>query len=89
MGRGACSEPEVRDAAARRAHHNKMRWARFAPALTHRRQSFAHPTVRHAGRRLGTLNFCGEEGTYGVREQAIGRVLAGLLVPPLLKAVGG
>jgi len=44
--------------------------------------------VRHAGRRLGTLNFCGEEGNYGAREQAIGRVLAGLLAPALLKAVG-
>ena len=42
--------------------------------------------VRHAGRRLGTLNFCGEEGTYGAREEAIGRVLAGLLAPALLKA---
>jgi len=44
--------------------------------------------VRHAGRRLGTLNFCGEEGKYGDREQAIGRVLAGLLAPALLSAVG-
>jgi hypothetical protein len=40
--------------------------------------------VRHAGRRLGTLNFCGDE-----REMAIGRVLAGLLAPALLKAVDG
>jgi hypothetical protein len=44
--------------------------------------------VRHAGRRLGTLNFCGEEGKYGEREKAIGRVLAGLLAPALLKAAG-
>jgi hypothetical protein len=43
--------------------------------------------IRHAGRRLGTLNFCGEEGTYGERETAIGRVLAGLLAPALLNAV--
>ena len=41
--------PEVGDAAARRAHQNKMRWARFAPSLTRRRQSFAHPTVQHDG----------------------------------------
>jgi hypothetical protein len=45
--------------------------------------------VRHAGRRLGTLNFCGEEGNYGEREMQIGRVLAGLLTPALLKAVDG
>jgi len=45
--------------------------------------------VRHAGRRLGTLNFCGEEGDYHEREMQIGRVLAGLLVPALLKAVDG
>jgi len=45
--------------------------------------------IRHAGRRLGTLNFCGEEGDYREREMQIGRVLAGLLVPALLKAVDG
>lgn len=45
--------------------------------------------VRHAGRRLGTLNFCGEEGMYGEREMQIGRVLSGLLVPAVLKAVDG
>ena len=45
--------------------------------------------VRHAGRRLGTLNFCGEEEMYGEREMQIGRVLSGLLVPALLKAVDG
>jgi hypothetical protein len=44
--------------------------------------------VRHAGRRLGTLNFCGEEGDYHEREMQIGRVLAGLLAPALLKEVG-
>jgi hypothetical protein len=43
--------------------------------------------IRHAGRRLGTLNFCGEEGNYHEREMQIGRVLAGLLTPALLKAV--
>ena len=41
------------------------------------------------GRRLGTLNFCGEEGMYGEREMGIGRVLSGLLVPAMLKAVDG
>jgi GAF domain-containing protein len=45
--------------------------------------------VRHAGRRLGTLNFCGEAGMYGEREKAIGRILAGLLVPALLDAADG
>ena len=45
--------------------------------------------VRHAGRRLGTLNFCGDDGMYGDREKQIGRVLAGLLAPALLKAVDG
>jgi hypothetical protein len=44
--------------------------------------------IRHAGRRLGTINFCGEEGMYGEREKEIGRVLAGLLVPALLVATG-
>ena len=45
--------------------------------------------VRHAGRRLGTLNFCGEEGMYGEREMQIGRVLSGLLAAAMLKAVDG
>ena len=45
--------------------------------------------IRHAGRRLGTLNFCGEEGNYREREMQIGHVLAGLLAPALLKAVDG
>lgn len=45
--------------------------------------------IRYAGRRLGTLNFCGEEGDYHEREMQIGRVLAGLCVPALLKAVDG
>jgi GAF domain-containing protein len=40
--------------------------------------------IRHAGRRLGTLNLCGEEGMYGAAEIARGKVLAGLLVPSLL-----
>jgi hypothetical protein len=45
--------------------------------------------IRHAERRLGTMNFCGEEGDYHEREMQIARVLAGLLVPALLKAVDG
>jgi len=40
--------------------------------------------IRHAGRRLGTVNLCGEEGMYGPAEIARGKVLAGLLVPALL-----
>lgn len=42
--------------------------------------------IRHAGRRLGTMNFCGEEGMYGPAEIARGKILAGLLVPWLLLA---
>ena len=41
--------------------------------------------IRHAGRRLGTMNLCGEEGVYGATEVARGRVLAGLLAPWLLQ----
>lgn len=40
--------------------------------------------IRHAGRRLGTLNLCGEEGMYGTAEIATARLLAGLLAPSLL-----
>jgi hypothetical protein len=40
--------------------------------------------IRHAGRRLGTVNLCGEEGMYGPAEIARGKVLAGLLAPTLL-----
>jgi hypothetical protein len=42
--------------------------------------------VRHAGCRLGTINFCGEEGMYGPAEIARGKILAGLLVPSMLTA---
>jgi len=42
--------------------------------------------IRHAGRRLGTINLCGEEGMYGPTEIARGKILAGLLVPALLAA---
>jgi hypothetical protein len=40
--------------------------------------------IRHAGRRLGTLNLCGEEGAYGSAEVASARILAGLIAPSLL-----
>jgi hypothetical protein len=40
--------------------------------------------IRHAGRRLGTINLCGEEGMYGPAEIARGKILAALLVPSLL-----
>lgn len=40
--------------------------------------------IRHAGRRLGTVNLCGEEGMYGAAEIARGKILAALLVPSLL-----
>jgi hypothetical protein len=43
--------------------------------------------IRHAGRRLGTINLCGEEGMYGPAEIARGRILAGLLVATLLSAI--
>jgi hypothetical protein len=42
--------------------------------------------IRHAGRRLGTVNLCGEEGMYGPSEIVRGKILAGLLVPALLTA---
>ncbi|MGL4325174.1 MAG: hypothetical protein ACRCTD_14135 [Beijerinckiaceae bacterium] len=41
--------------------------------------------IRCAGRRLGTLNFCGEEGRYGPDEIANAKILAGLLIPCLLQ----
>jgi hypothetical protein len=40
--------------------------------------------IRHAGRHLGTVNLCGEEGIYGAAEIARGKVLAGLLAPVIL-----
>ena len=45
--------------------------------------------IRYAGRRLGTLNFCGVAGTYGPNEIHAARILAGLLVPSLLEATKG
>ena len=44
--------------------------------------------IRCAGRRLGTLNFCGEEGRYGPAEVKTAQILAGLLAPALLRDVG-
>ncbi len=44
--------------------------------------------IRHAGRRLGTLNFCGEEGMYGPAEIRAAQILAGLLIPSLLLEAG-
>lgn len=40
--------------------------------------------IRHAGRRLGSLNLSGREKQYGAREVAYACTLAGLLVPCLL-----
>jgi hypothetical protein len=40
--------------------------------------------IRHAGRRLGTLNFCGVADTYGPQEIQSAKILAGLLVPCLM-----
>lgn len=44
--------------------------------------------IRFAGRRLGTLNFCGEEHRYGPAEVRTAQILAGLLVPALLAETG-
>ncbi len=46
--------------------------------------SILNAPIRHAGRRLGTLNFSGTEGQYGPPEIAAARTLASLLVPMLL-----
>ncbi len=43
--------------------------------------------IRYAGRRLGTLNFCGLEASYGATEIQNAKILAGLLVPSLLQEV--
>jgi hypothetical protein len=40
--------------------------------------------IRHAGRRLGTLNFCGVADTYGPDEIRSAKILAGLLAPCLM-----
>lgn len=44
--------------------------------------------ISHAGRRLGTLNLCGREGSYRDGEIAAAKTLAGLLVPTLLRETG-
>ena len=49
--------------------------------------SILNSPIRHAGRRLGTLNFCSIEGTYGPAEIQTAKVLAGLLAPCLLLEV--
>ena len=46
--------------------------------------SILNAPIRHAGRRLGSLNFCGADGMYGPQEIETARILAGLLVPSLL-----
>lgn len=45
--------------------------------------------IRQAGRRLGTLNLCGEEGMYGPVEIRTAQILAGLLIPTLLLEAAG
>ena len=45
--------------------------------------------IRHAGRRLGTLNFCGVAGTYGPEEVRSAKILAGLLAPTIMQVVQG
>ena len=45
--------------------------------------------IRHAGRRLGTLNFCGVAGTYGPEEVRSAKILAGLLAPAIMQEMQG
>jgi hypothetical protein len=45
--------------------------------------------IRFGGRRLGTLNFCGVENTYGPDEVRKAKLLAGLLIPSLLAEMAG
>lgn len=70
----AATRGEVRQAYA---DHERL----FAMGIT----SILNAPIRHAGRRLGTLNFSGTEGQYGPREVAIARTLAAMLVPNLLR----
>lgn len=42
--------------------------------------------IRHAGRRLGTLNCCGIANSYGAKEIEAAKILANLLTPTLLTA---
>lgn len=46
--------------------------------------SILNAPIRHAGRRLGTLNLCGADSQYGEQEIETATTLAGLLVPCLL-----
>ena len=50
--------------------------------------SILNAPIGHAGRRLGTLNFCGTDGQYGADDIATATTLAGLLVPCLLGEAG-
>ena len=43
--------------------------------------------IRLGNKRLGTLNFCGEEGMYGARQVGDAKILGGLLTPALVKAM--
>lgn len=45
--------------------------------------------IRFGGQRVGTLNFCGEEGQYGAAEVATANMLASLLAPCLLADIHG
>ncbi|MFY0613370.1 MAG: GAF domain-containing protein [Hyphomicrobiaceae bacterium] len=47
--------------------------------------SILNAPIRHAGRRLGTLNLCGTDSQYGADDIATATTLAGLLVPCLLR----
>ena len=47
--------------------------------------SILNAPIRHAGHRLGTLNFCGTDSQYGTKEIETATTLAGLLVPCLLE----
>jgi hypothetical protein len=42
--------------------------------------------IRFRGRSLGTMNICSEAGWFSETDRAPGRLLASLLVPPLLAA---
>lgn len=42
--------------------------------------------IRHAGRCIGTMNLCGEEGQYGDADVPAGQMLAALLMPAVMAA---
>ncbi len=52
----------------------------FAMGIT----SILNAPIRHAGRRLGTLNLCGSEGQFGRLETDAARTIAACLAPSLL-----